>query len=354
MKLRLLKAFAFTPTHDRLKVAIFLLYLLAGMGVIDAFLEAWTGNWTVAAVAIGGIILAPVTLLAARLTRAPFLPLYTALAFMVFMFNVGAFTQHHRPGNFVWYSIYPIVWFSLAGLRTGTVLSLLGMALWIAGWFIFPAISDQPRAPGDVFAQAVAAYATTAIFAFIYERTRRRQEDALKESAQCDFLTGALNRRGFIEVANTFLDEARRFGQPCSIALFDLDHFKTVNDTHGHEAGDKLLQDVVCLARKHLRQVDRLARWGGEEFIVLLPHTNLAGAHVVADKIRQTIASHIPAHNQPITASFGIATCAANDTLDDIIRRADEALYQAKQNGRNQVVPNADALLLEALPAYQA
>lgn len=348
---KLFKALAFTPTTDRLQVARFLFYLLIGMGVIDAFLEARAGNWPVVAVAIAGTILAPATLLAARLFRAPFLPLYVALGFMVLIFQVGAFTQHHRPGNFVWYSIYPIVWFNLAGLRAGTVLSLLGMVSWIAGWFAYPFISEHPRVAGDVFAQALAAYATTAIFAFIYEHTRARQEEALKESAQRDFLTGALNRRGFIELANILLDEARRFGQPCSVALIDLDHFKAVNDLHGHEAGDKLLRDVVVLAKKHLRQVDQLGRWGGEEFVVLLPHTDLAGAYVWADRVRQAIAAHNTAHRQPVTASFGIATRMANDNLDDIVRRADEALYQAKEGGRNRVAPRRGAVALEPLPA---
>lgn len=307
------------------------------MGVISAALEARAGNWIVVGAAIGGVLLGPAVLLVTRIARIPYLPLYAALAFMVAIFHIGAFTQHHHPGNFVWYSIYPIVWFSLAGLRTGALLSLLGMASWIAGWFVFPAISEQPRVPGEIFAQAVAAYMTTSIFAFIYERSRTVQESLLKELALCDFLTGALNRRGFIEIANAQLDAARRIRQPCAVALFDIDHFKAVNDTYGHAAGDRLLQDIVALTRQHMRQADRLARWGGEEFVALLPHTDLDGAQVWAEKLRLLIAAHTPAHNQPVTASFGVAALTAGDSLDDIIRRADASLYQAKHGGRNRV-----------------
>jgi diguanylate cyclase (GGDEF)-like protein len=336
---------------DRIAVARSLLYLLAFFGLIVIAVDARAGNWPVVGMAVICVVLTPIVIYISRVVKIPALPSYFAVALMVAFFYVGSLTQLHRQENILWNVCFPFTWFYLAGLHVGALLSLLCLTQLILFWYFYPSISGYAPVSAAAISQVAMAFAFCSVLAFLYERIRTNQENQLKKLSERDFLTGALNRRGFIDVANAFLDEAHRFQQPCSVILFDLDYFKVVNDSHGHEAGDKLLQDVVLLAQQHLRQVDKLARWGGEEFIVVLPHTDLAGAHAWADKMRQAVASHKPAYARSATASFGVTTCMANDSLDDIVRRADEALYQAKQNGRNRVESKMGALSPMPLPA---
>ena len=169
---------------------------------------------------------------------------------------------------------------------------------------------------------------------------RKRAERALEEAlareqvrANVDGLTGAANRRHFFELAEQELAVAKRYRQPLSVILFDIDHFKTINDTVGHQAGDEILQRVAHAARAHLRQADVFARYGGEEFVVLLPQTPANPAAIVAERMREDVAA------LGITISCGVAElCSPEDTLDAIIRRADQALYDAKRQGRNRTV----------------
>ncbi|MGL4315627.1 MAG: GGDEF domain-containing protein, partial [Pseudomonas sp.] len=124
---------------------------------------------------------------------------------------------------------------------------------------------------------------------------------------------------------------------PLSLLFFDLDHFKQINDLYGHEAGDKVLYNLARLADKHLRESDSLGRWGGEEFLILMPHTDLQQAQQLAEKLRALIVSSPLLEQQVVSASFGVAQLAPGEALRDLVRSADSALYQAKSLGRNRV-----------------
>ena len=160
--------------------------------------------------------------------------------------------------------------------------------------------------------------------------------------ARTDDLTGALNRRQFFELAVHEHAVAKRCGQGFSVVLFDIDHFKRVNDTAGHMAGDDVLRKVANLVRGHLRDADLFARYGGEEFILLLPRTTAAQAVVVAERIRLELHDNAIATAQSVvelTISSGVAELwPDDDSIDPVIVRADNALYQAKQQGRNRTV----------------
>ena len=155
--------------------------------------------------------------------------------------------------------------------------------------------------------------------------------------AATDALTGLCNRRGMIE---TF-KRVRERGGPMSILLLDVDHFKRVNDELGHEAGDLVLQNVGQVLRRLARTTDVPARWGGEEFIVLLPNTGEAGARIAAERIRHAIAEHaIELPNATVlrkTVSVGLASVSEAAELDELVARADKAMYVAKSRGRNRV-----------------
>ena len=160
----------------------------------------------------------------------------------------------------------------------------------------------------------------------------------LEHLARHDPLTSTLTRRALIDEAEQELDRCRRHGRTMALLMLDLDHFKSINDAHGHLAGDRVLIDFVARVGEALRRSDKLGRYGGEEFVVLLPEAGLQEAMVVAERIRSKVQNHktgVPAY----TVSIGGAVNQAGDgKIDVLLQRADEALYQAKDAGRNRVV----------------
>lgn len=173
---------------------------------------------------------------------------------------------------------------------------------------------------------------------------RKSQEDELRRLATTDPLTGAYNRRHFMQLATAELERWRRYGSAFALILLDIDHFKRLNDQHGHDAGDRALIATVSAVNDTLRTVDLLARFGGEEFVLLLPETEASGAERAAERIRMAVASlkQIDAATGASiswTVSQGIALSSRNDeTVDAMLKRADTALYAAKKNGRDRVV----------------
>ncbi|MBN1614077.1 MAG: diguanylate cyclase [Deltaproteobacteria bacterium] len=166
---------------------------------------------------------------------------------------------------------------------------------------------------------------------------RKRLENELKIMADTDKLTGSCNRQKFEGVLLSEMERSKRYKIRLSMIMFDIDHFKRVNDTYGHQRGDSVLQEISRLVRENIRRTDHFCRWGGEEFIVLSPETSLVNAMGVAEKLRILIAGY-PFEGIPRqTVSFGVAQFRPDDTLGSFVKRADEALYRAKGKGRNRV-----------------
>ena len=162
----------------------------------------------------------------------------------------------------------------------------------------------------------------------------------IRSLAEMDYLTGCLNRRSLEQRMKIELDRNLRSGEPLACVFFDLDHFKRINDVHGHEAGDAALKHTVRLIADLLRSVDALGRFGGEEFMVLMPNTELKGAADAANRMRMALTRtklEIQGKVVPLSASFGAAVLGRNEKLDDLVRRADAAMYEAKRLGRNRV-----------------
>mgnify|MGYP001809618820 CR=1 FL=1 len=155
--------------------------------------------------------------------------------------------------------------------------------------------------------------------------------------ATTDALTGAWNRRRLEEAAVNEMERLERYGQAVSLIVIDIDHFKKINDVHGHAAGDQVLIGVVAVIRSNLRPTDALARWGGEEFIVLTPCETLETATLIAERLREMIAGMIFPTVGAITVSLGVAECLPREGWEHWFARADAALYRAKAGGRNQV-----------------
>src|SRR6202049_4979787 len=166
------------------------------------------------------------------------------------------------------------------------------------------------------------------------------------EMAITDALTGLYNRRYMETHVGTLVDQAVARGKPLSVLILDIDYFKSINDTHGHDAGDDVLQDFAIRIRKSIRGIDLACRYGGEEFVVVMPETDMAGATMGAERLRRRIASEpFPIQDGKrmieVTISIGIAALGPNDKAASVIKRADQALYRAKRDGRNRVVPDA-------------
>lgn len=172
---------------------------------------------------------------------------------------------------------------------------------------------------------------------------KERADAAAERLASLDPLTGAYNRRTFHETAERTLALARRAGQPLSILMIDIDHFKGVNDQHGHRIGDEVLRVLAEVVRSQLRKEDLLTRFGGEEFCVMLPQVPGPGAVVVAGRIRKAVCAdpiRIDGHEVAVTVSVGVAARLDEgpESLEDLLGRADQALSLAKNRGRNRVV----------------
>jgi diguanylate cyclase (GGDEF)-like protein len=162
-----------------------------------------------------------------------------------------------------------------------------------------------------------------------------------EEASRTDSLTGLRNRRGFLEACDGAIVRSRRTKEPLCVVLADIDHFKNVNDAFGHAAGDDILRGLAALLRGSVRGQDVISRWGGEEFLFLLPDTARDGALKVAEILRERASQCVHDHRGtpiPVTLSFGVAEHERGRDIEETIARADAALYRAKEEGRNRVV----------------
>jgi diguanylate cyclase (GGDEF)-like protein len=168
-------------------------------------------------------------------------------------------------------------------------------------------------------------------------RQSRQHALAMQQVAITDVLTGLPNRRGLAEHLAVGAALAQREVQSLSVMLIDVDHFKHVNDSHGHAVGDTVLVALADVLAPLLRTSDRIGRWGGEEFLVVVPATRLKTATELGERLRKAVEAHTFTQGLKVTISVGVAECGLNDTVDQLLVRADTALYTAKQGGRNQV-----------------
>jgi two-component system, cell cycle response regulator len=168
---------------------------------------------------------------------------------------------------------------------------------------------------------------------------RDRMLEQLKELAITDGLTQLYNSRHFYQQLEIEINRFNRYSHPLSLLLIDIDHFKRYNDSHGHLEGDKILREAAWLIASCMRNLDSAYRYGGEEFTVILPETDISAAVNVAQRTRETIEKNFrsDADRETITVSIGVAEYAAGDSLTEFIRRADRAMYLAKESGRNRI-----------------
>lgn len=205
---------------------------------------------------------------------------------------------------------------------------------------------DNPLLPGHLdlarkFAKATRRLDKISKISDGFQSQLKELNQTLQRASLTDTLTGIANRRAMLERLKAEANRTHRGGHPFTVLMLDLDHFKRINDTHGHEAGDLVIMAVASTLENNLRNFDFCARWGGEEFLVLLTSTTLETAIAVAEKLRAAVAAHEVAYEgERIAISFsgGIAQHSDDANVNETLRDADRALYEAKTQGRNRVI----------------
>lgn len=254
----------------------------------------------------------------------------------------------------LWFYVFPPLLFYLTDLKTGTAI-LLFCYLLAAVVFQFP---DLPLVNADYSTDFKIRFFSTltfeSIFCFLLEASRLKARNELmalasqhEQAARTDELTLLANRREMQQRLETEFSRYQRAGHHFSIVLIDLDLFKVINDRYGHDAGDQVLRTFASLMQRVIRQTDVAARWGGEEFLMLLPDTSLLQALSLAERLRAEVTqTEFPFRGErlPVTISAGVCSIAQADSVDDILKQADVHLYSAKEAGRNRIAPRVRSL----------
>lgn len=246
------------------------------------------------------------------------------------------------------------------GGKVARVQIVLGYIVpFLIGYCLALTIANNPLQQFGLFCVLISAFisilvASTAVIQEEIDRSRRSAERRLVLAATIDSLTNLPNRRRFYDHGDWLLGRVQRTGESLSVLMLDIDFFKQINDTYGHPTGDAVLQKLAETARQILRRQDFMARYGGEEFVIILPATNLSGALLLGEKLRDHIAAMAFPEVNRVTVSLGCAEYHVDDTLQDLVARADAALYQAKRAGRNQVVAAEAAPVVGAIMNCQA
>ena len=214
--------------------------------------------------------------------------------------------------------------------------------LYVLTWYV-PPLQPLPETALRVvhLFNLTVAFAMFSYLSFYYLQLVVTSQQRLRRMALTDPLTGLLNRRQMTYLAAKVHARFRRSGCPVVVLLMDIDHFKKINDRFGHDAGDRVLSEIAGILKAQLREQDLLARWGGEEFLAILPDTAIETARVSAERIRHAVMSHdwraLTGEDIRVTLSMGVSELRQGEQLGETIRRADQALYTGKMGGRNRV-----------------
>jgi len=221
------------------------------------------------------------------------------------------------------------------GKQPGLLTSLAGALVWLSADIASGNTYSNPFIPiWNTFIRLTFFVLITLLLSAMKSATEREREVARR-----DYLTGAVNSRFFYELVRMEMDRLRRYEHPFTLAYFDLDNFKSVNDQFGHPVGDQALCTVVSTAQKHLRRTDVVARLGGDEFGILMPETNQESARVALIKLRSRLLEVMREHNWPITFSIGVLSCSdcEPNTVDELIRLVDELMYSVKRESKDAI-----------------
>lgn len=325
------------PTLVRLMIGIALL-ILPGVAWVD---YRHGHMFSVVVELLAALSLLVMVFLARRLGTQRSIQITLVLMFLLAV--LGSVEKLESTPNFAWFTVMPFLYISIGGLRLGGILSLSHFLI-IAALYLSFALDTAAALDTGTWLQVCLAYLTAAGLAVSYEYGQRQLRNRLHALADHDALTGLLNRRGMEKRLSELESFLHRNQVPVTLALLDIDHFKQVNDAHGHDVGDAVLRELASELKRVFRTSDYIARWGGEEFLIALTNTHLEAGTAVLERLRTEIAGSSAFSVPAITLSMGAAQWQAGIDLNTALKQADQALYGAKDQGRNQLVPATDAI----------
>lgn len=271
--------------------------------------------------------------------------IFTAAALFIYLTASGG---ENNTGP-LWFYVFPPLIFYLLGLKLGLIV-ITTCFLSIAFIFKFPSMPFvSTEYHPDFQLRFLTSISFVTVFSYVLDFSRRRARNELIElaakyetAAKTDELTQLSNRREMLARLNTEFYRYQRHGHHFSVILMDIDHFKHINDQYGHDAGDAVLKQFSEQLLSHSRQLDLAARWGGEEFLILLPETSLVQALAIAERLRariETTEFHYQNLVIPVRMSAGVCSISQFETIEGLLRQTDMNLYEAKMKGRNRIIP---------------
>lgn len=326
-------------------LSIAALVCLAGIS-----LKSWYSGHTFHAVMLAGFfVLVATNLVAYSITRNRWQNKTGMLTIVSGLFVYLVASGGESNTGPLWLYVFPPLVFYLTSLRVGTIL-LAACLVFTLVIFQFPQL---PFALTHYETDFQLRFFTTmlfeSVFCFVLETSRLNARNELmrlaashEQAARTDALTGLPNRRDMQMQLNSEFSRYQRSGHHFSVVLIDLDLFKRINDDYGHDAGDFVLQDFAGLMNSICRQTDSPCRWGGEEFLILLPDTSLLQALTLSERLRHEVEEHafmFKSTRLPVTISAGVCSISQSDSITHLLRQADKNLYEAKAAGRNRISP---------------
>lgn len=338
----------FGPGHSEYRRVYLINTLLAAMAILFSFLSALNAFGRAPGPGSAAYLAGALSTIAAILyfhksNRIQAAAILTVLIELAVLAGSLAYREHRQYALY-WIAVVPLSSFFLLGRKPGrlfTVSVFLCFALFFGFRF------EEWNAAGFGFESLLnvllALFSLTFMVGY-YEQSRHEAILALEQKnveleklSVTDKLTGIYNRIKLDDVLNYEIANAERYERSYSIIMGDIDHFKAVNDRFGHIAGDAVLVEIGKLMKTACRRIDTVGRWGGEEFLIVCPETNIDGAYELADRIRKIVASNVFPVAARVTMSFGVSEHTRGDDIPSLLRRADAALYAAKNKGRNRV-----------------
>lgn len=255
-----------------------------------------------------------------------------AARFAAATYTAGCIGVAHVAGlsGLLW--VYPVLLanFLLVSRGTAVFISVIAIAAVSMSDLAVPGLPQKMMFVTSAF--------VVSLFAYVFASRSEQQRAELETIAALDSLTGAYNRRGMDIELEVAMVNSERTGDPLGLLVFDIDHFKRINDSFGHDAGDGVLVQIAQLTRRSTRRSDRFFRFGGEEFGLLVPGADPDALRLIAEKLRATIEHEVRCKDRPVTVSIGATCFVSGESAADLLARADGAMYRAKHAGRNTVV----------------
>lgn len=329
-----------------------LLWMSSGVYLLIYFLNSlYFNSLTIAIFDGSAFLISIITIIDLRINNVYKRAVFIGSMNLGFLLIAYVQTNQNFDYSLLWTLLFPIFVITLMEHTTGIIVTGIFYIILFSMAYFGIGVWNNGEWNLESFINFVIASVSFSYFVYVYESliysfgielqyTRKKEDEYLEKLHRLsvtDPLTTLYNRRRINEVLHEYGENAKRYNDPFSIILFDVDNFKYVNDNYGHNIGDQVLIIIANIAKKSLRTSDYIGRWGGEEFLILLPKTEKHDAMVIGKKLRMEIENTFFPDINSITCSFGVAEASEPVDIDDIINNADKALYYAKNNGKNRV-----------------